>query len=471
MSSSSRRSFLRKGALAAVGLGVAGARASRGAAPLPKVGIIGGGLAGVSCAWLLDGVAEAVLFESREILGGHAHTVPVDVGDRNVLVDVGAQFFAPGPHPAYSKLMELVGLTKPEDPLHDDTLESEMTLTVMGSGEAMPRFVSPAEGRSWPILAPWNRRALLAYFRFALAAKRLTRNGDWRLPLDQWLRSLPVNEEEREQLLLPIVSGTVGCSIEEARALSARSALVFIGLALPKNLLAPVLYRHSALGLGGNVRFLAGISGNLTTHVGSPVTRVERIPEGGFMIENALGVKETVDALVLATPPYVSRELLRELPGHLRALSVLDRFEFFRAEIAIHRDPVYMPENPRFWSAYNTLVDGPHSEASIWYGALQPKEPDESPLLLFKSWATARARPPEQEIVRRAFLHPLVTPDFLSTGRRLARLQGQDGVWFAGSYTREVDGQDTALLSAMSVVRELDPQAPNLLALESLLGT
>jgi predicted NAD/FAD-binding protein len=340
----------------------------------------------------------------------------------------------------------------------------------MGSGDATPRFVSPAEGRSWPILSPWNRRALLAYFRFALAAKRLTRNGDWSLPLDRWLRSLRVNEEEREQLLLPIVSATVGCSIEEARALSARSALVFIGLALPKNLLAPVLYRHSAFGLGGNVRFLAGISGNLTAHIGSPVTTVQRIPEGGFAIENALGVRETVDVLVLATPPYVSRDLLRELPGHRRAISVLDRFEYFPAEIAIHRDPVYMPEDPRFWSAYNALVDGAFSEASIWYGALHPQEAGEAPLPLFKSWATARARAPEQEIVRRAFRHPLVTPDFLAAGRRLARLQGQDGVWFIGSYTREVDGQDTALLSAMSVVRELDPQAPNLLALESTLG-
>lgn len=121
-------------------------------------------------------------------------------------------------------------------------------------------------------------------------------------------------------------------------------------------------------------------------------------------------------------------------------------------------------------AAYNALVNEPKSEASIWYGALHPAEPGEAPLPLFKSRATARARPPEQEILRRAFLHPLVTAEFLSAGRRLARLQGQDGVWFAGSYTREVDGQDTALLSAMSVVRELDPQAPNLLALESTLG-
>lgn len=114
MTSSSRRSFLRRGALAAMGVGVSGGRASLAPGSLPRVGIVGGGLAGVACGWLLDGVADAVIFESRRTVGGHAHTIPVAVGSRNILVDVGAQFFSPGPHPTYSKLLELIGLIRNE---------------------------------------------------------------------------------------------------------------------------------------------------------------------------------------------------------------------------------------------------------------------------------------------------------------------------------------------------------------------
>jgi hypothetical protein len=65
----------------------------------------------------------------------------VDVSGQEVSVDVGAQFFAPGPHPTYSKLVELLGLAS-------ETFESEMSITVTGAGEATPRFVSPANGRS-----------------------------------------------------------------------------------------------------------------------------------------------------------------------------------------------------------------------------------------------------------------------------------------------------------------------------------
>ncbi len=465
MSSNSRRSFLKKGALAAVALGVQGGRSRLAASPLPRVGIVGGGLSGVSCAWLLDGVADAVLFESRPEVGGHAHTIPVDVNGDIIQVDVGAQFFSPGPHPTYSKLLELIGLTDPVGPELDETFESEMSITVSGAGEDFPRFLSPASKRYWPILAPWNRRALLAFFVFALAAKRLTKNGDWLISLDDWLSSLPVRPEEREGLLLPLVAGTVGCSIDQARGLSARSALVFIGLALPQNLLAPVLYRQSFLGLGGNVQFLASLAGNLTTHVGANVVSVSPLPAGGFSIENADGIVENVDLVVFATPPYVTRLLLPALPGLDPVAALLEDFSYFPTEIAIHRDPVYMPEKPRYWSAYNTLVDGTHAEASIWYGAF--RQSGGEPISLFKSWATARSQAPAQEVFRRAFQHPLITPQFIETGLGLADFQGQDGVWFAGSYTREVDSQDTALLSAMSVVRELDPLAPNLLALES----
>jgi predicted NAD/FAD-binding protein len=241
--------------------------------------------------------------------------------------------------------------------------------------------------------------------------------------------------------------------------------MVFIGLALPQNLLAPVLYRQSFLGLGGNVQFLANLSGNLTTHLGSPVSFVRPLVSGGYEIENADGVIEAVDVVVFATPPYVTRLLLPNVPGLGPVSSLLDQFQYFPTEIAIHRDPVYMPDKTRYWSAYNTLVDGTHAEASIWYGAF--RQSGGEPVSLFKSWATARSQAPAQEVFRRAFQHPLITPQFIETGRSLADFQGQDGVWFAGSYTREVDSQDTALLSAMSVVRELDPAAPNLVALES----
>src|SRR5689334_22248421 len=85
---------------------------SSGAVPRRKVGIVGGGMAGVSLAWLLDGARDVVLLEARESLGGNVQSIPVEVDGEMRVVDMGAQFFHPGPYPTYVKLLALLGLSR-----------------------------------------------------------------------------------------------------------------------------------------------------------------------------------------------------------------------------------------------------------------------------------------------------------------------------------------------------------------------
>jgi len=344
-----------------------------------------------------------------------------------------------------------------------------MTITVAEPGAERPRFMSASRGRLWPALAPWNRPSLGPFLTLALQARKFVRDGDWSVSLADWLGSLPVPPEQREGLLLPLVSALTGCSIGQARALSARGALFFIAKPLPKNLLDPIRYDNSLLGMGGNVEVLAARTHGLTVRRGSAVTAVEPADGGRYRIRNAAGRCEEVDVVVFATPPYQARPLLPAIPELDGVAAVLDAFEHFTAQIAIHRDPIYMPGRRRFWSAYNAGIDtdGGYCEGSVWYGALRPLAPGQAPLSLFKSWATARVEVPREEIFRQVFRHPYVTPAFIEAVRRLDGFQGRAGVWFAGSYTREVDSQESALVSAMNVVQHIDPDAPNLRALES----
>ena len=347
-----RRSFLKAGSVAVVGAALPGRTAWTFAEQRPRIGIIGGGLAGVSCAWLLDAVADCVLFEDRPSLGGNANTIPVLVGGRWILVDVGAQFFSGGSHPTYTRLLEIIGLLDPDRPQQDATIDAQMTITLGESGVPLPRFVSPAAGRLWPLLASWNQPALGAFLVFSQAAKQLCQDGDWLLPLDAWLTALPVAPEQREGLLRPLVAAMVGCSLEQTGALSARSAVTFVGSALPDNPLEPFRYSNSLLGLGGNVQYLAGLCHNLISHAGSPVVSLEPRPPGGYFIRNAAGTSEPVDAVIFAAPPYVVSPLLSGMPELADAALALDDLEYFSTQISIHRDPLYMPASPQIGRAH-----------------------------------------------------------------------------------------------------------------------
>lgn len=55
-----------------------------------KIGIIGGGTAGLTAAWLLEQDHEVVLFEQHDQLGGHVDTLYHEDGP----IECGFEFFS-----------------------------------------------------------------------------------------------------------------------------------------------------------------------------------------------------------------------------------------------------------------------------------------------------------------------------------------------------------------------------------------
>lgn len=77
---------------------------------VPKtVAVIGGGVSGLSAAWHLseNTSAEVVVFEAEDRLGGHACTVPVDIGsNKRVDVDIGFMVYNEANYPNMTKWFE-----------------------------------------------------------------------------------------------------------------------------------------------------------------------------------------------------------------------------------------------------------------------------------------------------------------------------------------------------------------------------
>jgi predicted NAD/FAD-binding protein len=77
---------------------------------VPKtVAVIGGGVSGLSAAWHLseNTSAKVVVFEAEDRLGGHAYTVPVDLGNNKVVdVDIGFMVYNEANYPNMTKWFE-----------------------------------------------------------------------------------------------------------------------------------------------------------------------------------------------------------------------------------------------------------------------------------------------------------------------------------------------------------------------------
>ena len=106
----SRRDFLQLVAATAVlPASPAGAASRR-----RSVGIVGGGMAGVSLAWLLDGAYDVTLLEARDSIGGNIRSVDVVLDGHEFVVDMGAQYFHPGPVPALHHVAPAARPVRPE---------------------------------------------------------------------------------------------------------------------------------------------------------------------------------------------------------------------------------------------------------------------------------------------------------------------------------------------------------------------
>lgn len=434
--------------LTGIAVGAKPAHAATAVSTRQRVVVIGGGIAGVATAWLLDGQHDVTLLEAAPSLGGHATSVPVDVDGHHVMVDIGAQFFGPYSHPIYNKLVTSV--------LQVPTVPNQLDNTVFQYGVPTPLMVSPSTDRPITDLLQYLP-ALQAVAELMDRARDLEARRDWSTTVADLVETMSVDETLKESFVYPYVASVNGATISQAKEFSARAALA---LAVRPLVNDKTEYVNARDGLQAVVSTLADEFTSVTTRVN---TRAVALLRSGdcYEITDSQGRVHLADQVVLALPPSPPQRWWRNCPKPNRSSAPTAVFVTSAARIAIHRDPIYMPASPADWSSFNITRDGEYCEASISYARLRGDVP------VYKSWVLHRREEPKQLLAYMDFRHPLITPDFIQAQGQLQRRNGADGLWFAYSHVFDVDSQESALYSALTIAAELAPASAN----RSRLGT
>lgn len=419
-----------------------------------KIGIIGGGAAGLTCAWLLDQDCDVTLFEKQDHLGGHADTVQVELEGETIPIDAGFEFFSDEMFPYFNRLLSILNVSVHKYPLTYTFYKTDGSSTI-----AIPPFHDNAI--SWNTLLPINMFDLIDLNHIIAAGKTVVDTKNTSITIEQFIENIPLLPEGfKNGFLYPFLAAGWGAPLNDFKKFAAYDVLTWCVKNKPGGML-PLHWNEVVGGTGTYIQALAGELSHTKVKLSSAIVSVTYL-DGTYTVTESNGTVSYFDHLVLATDAYEARELLKDIPHTLDVRSILASVSYFHTVIAVHGDKRFMPLNKSDWSVINVRYTGSYSLITV-FKSWKSRSP------VFRSWITYDAQDalPEPLYALRNYYHPKVDLPYFQAQKALALVQGNYNLWFAGLYTYGVDSHDSAIFSAVHIAQRLAPQSRRLQALTS----
>ncbi|CAM5291654.1 amine oxidase [Streptomyces avidinii] len=391
------------------------------------VAVIGGGVAGLTAAYVLSRQCEVVLYEAQDRLGGHAHThaLPAARGGGTIHVDSGFIVHNERTYPTLLRLFRDLGVA---------TQESEMSMSVRcdGCGLEYAGARGPAGLFTGAAALRGRYLRLLAEVPvFHRGARRLlAAGGPDHHTLGRFLAEGGFSDYFTTHFVLPLVSAVWSCP--------ARTALEY-----PAAYLFRFLDHHGLLSVtgsprwrtvtGGSAAYVAKVAKEIgTTRTGSAVTRVSRFP-GGVLVFTEDGGPQAHDAVVIATHPDQALRLLEDPTEDERA--VLGAFRYSSNPTVLHTDTSVLPRSPAARASWNChLSDCRPSDEGIRISydmnRLQRLQAEPGYVVTLNAGESIAS---DRVVARMAYEHPVYTPRSVAAQRLLPRLN-TDVTAYAGAW-------------------------------------
>ena len=393
----------------------------------PTAAVIGGGVSGLTAAYLLSRTHHVTLFEADDRVGGHAHTHDVPLSDgTSAAVDSGFIVLNDRTYPLLQRLFAELGVdTRPTEMSMSITCD-ECGLNYVGGRKAPGIF---AQRRR--LLDPRFWRLLLGVRRFQKAALRLLADEpDSGLTYGEFLDRHGFDQRFVTHYALPIVSCVWSMGHREA-------------LDYPAAYLFAFLHHHGFLVLGdaptwhtvvgGSRSYVGAITSQLdVVRTRTRVTAVSRKPDA-VEIDDELGAHHAFDKVVIATHADDALALLTDADEEEQ--EVLGAFGYSRNVTHLHRDETVLPARRTGRASWNYRLEGcrtvtDRSRVSYWMNLLQG-HPESDPLVVTLN--PGEGETPSDVIATMTYLHPTYTAASVAAQDRLPGLN-TDRLAFAGAY-------------------------------------
>lgn len=410
-----------------------------------RIAIVGSGIAGLTCAYLLNRHHDIQVFEASDWIGGHTHTVDVEVNGRPYAIDTGFIVFNDWTYPNFIRLLNELGVPfKPtemsfsvSDPVSGTEYNGHDLNTLFAQRS---NLVSPAFWGMVRDILRFNRNALDDLDQGRIAADMtlgdyLTQNGYGRRFIDHYI--------------VPMGAAIWSMSLVDM-------------LAFPLHFFVRFFKNHGLLSVsnrpqwhvveGGSRSYVAPLTASFAERIrlNCPVLRVERDAEG-VTLHSAAG-SERFDKVVFACHSDQALALLAE-PTPLER-EILGALPYANNDVVLHTDTRLLPKRPLAWASWNYRLGGPSEHpAAVTYdmNILQGIDSDSTFCVSLNQTA---AIDPSKILGRFQYAHPQYSLAGIAAQARWQELLAAPHSYYCGAYWANGFHED-GVVSGLRVAREL----------------
>jgi len=390
-----------------------------------NIAIVGSGIAGLTCAYLLGRRHDVTVFEADDRIGGHTHTVNVTMDGCDYAIDTGFIVFNDWTYPNFIRLLGQLGVSSRPTEMSFSVTDPDTGLEYNGNNldslfAQRRNLFSPGFWGMLRDILRFNKQA-----RRDLAEQRIS--GD--TTLDDYLKAGGYGERFILHYIVPM--GAAIWSMPMAEMLN-----------FPLQFFVRFFENHGLLSVnnrpqwrvieGGSSAYIPPLTACFKERIrlNCPVNRIDR-NEHGVMIHSPAGI-EHFDKVVLACHSDQALRLLGS-PGRAER-EILGALPYADNEVVLHTDTRLLPTRKRAWASWNYRLGGAgHTQATVTYdmNILQGIQSDTTFCVSLNQSAGIS---PSKVLGRFTYAHPQYSLAAVAAQRRWAELDGVQHTHYCGAY-------------------------------------
>ena len=390
-----------------------------------RIAIVGSGIAGLVSAYLLSRRHEVTVFEAGDWIGGHTHTVDVEIDQQRHAIDTGFIVFNDWTYPNFIRLLEQLGVESQPTEMSFSVCDPRSGLEYNGNN------LNTLFAQRSNLLSPGFLRMLMDILRFNREAIADLEAGGLhgQMTLGDYLQQLRYSQRFIDHYIVPMGSAIWSMSLKEM-------------LNFPLAFFIRFFHNHGLLSVndrpqwrvikGGSRSYIPALSKPFADNIrlDCPVQRIRR-DETGVTVLSRQG-EERFDRIVLACHSDQALKLLEQPSPEEQA--ILGDIRYADNDVVLHTDTRLLPSRRLAWASWNYRLGGdPEQPAALTYNMNILQGLDASRTFCVSLNQTDQIDP-AQILGRFTYAHPQFSVAASAAQQQWQTLLGKQHTFFCGAW-------------------------------------